>query len=219
VDSETVSSATSPVEPRELAAWLAQGRDLLEDVRLSLDTRYPAESEEEKEEEDPEADTPLLRGIQIAIATFVPTFVVVFLGLPSLLSQAPAPPSVTPLTVSPGSPRLLSPSAAMAPERWPAISRDLLETRPVNGGWANDIPALLPMAPRRDDLEPKPVRSASADSVSWVRAAAFADESAAARLAVSMRSQGYRVDLRQDDSTTLPWVVWISKASSSPSGK
>ena len=214
MESEAVSSAASPVEPSDLAEWLAQGRDLLEDVRLSLDTRYPVESEEE-EEEDPEVDTALLRGIQIAIVAFVPTFLVVFLGLPYLLPQVPDSPAITPLTVSPGSPRLLSPSAAMSPERWTAVSPELIETWLVNGTWANDIPAL---GPQRDSLEPKQVRSASADTASWVRAAAFADEGAAARLAASMRGQGYRVDLRQDDSATLPWVVWISKASS-PSRK
>jgi hypothetical protein len=212
VESETLPSAASPAEPSELAEWLAQGQDLLEDVRLSLNTRYPVESEAE-EDEDLELDTPPLRGIQIALATFVPTFLVVFLGLPYLLPEAP--PSITPETFSADSPRLLSPSAAVSLDRWTAASPELLETWLVNGAWANDAPAL---APRRDGFEPKPVKSVSGDTASWARAAAFADERAAARLAASMRSQGYRVDVRQEDSATLPWVVWISK-SSSPSRK
>lgn len=212
MESKTLSSAPSPVEPSELAEWLAHGQDLLDDVRLSLDTRYPVESEAE-EEEDPEAGTPLLRGIQIALAAFVPTFLVVFLGLPYLLPQDPS--SITPEIFPTDSLRLLSPSAVVSLDRWTAASPELLETWLVNGAWANDAPAL---APRRDGLEPKPVKAVSADTASWARAAAFADDGAAARLAASMRSQGYRVDVRREDPATLPWVVWISK-SSSPSRK
>lgn len=186
----------------------AQGQDLLEDVRLSLDTRYPVESEEE--DEDPEVDTPLHRAIPIALAAFVPTFLVVFLGLPYLLPQPPVPPSIIPATVSPGSPRLPSPSAAGSLERWTTVSPDLLERWLMNAAWANDLPTL---APRREGLEPKPVKSVLAGTASWVRTAAFADDRAAARLAASMRSQGYRVDVRREDFATRPWVVWISKSS------
>ena len=90
-------------------------------------------------------------------------------------------------------------------------SPELLETWRPNGMGMND--ALAP-ALRREHLEPKPVRSVSADTASWVRAAAFADDGAAARLAASMRGQGYRVDVRREDSATLPWVVWVTKSSS-----
>jgi hypothetical protein len=189
VEREAIASTAGPVEPTELGEWLAPERDLLDDVRLSLEARYPLGSDHEKEEEEgeeaPEPGTPLLRGIQTALAAFVPTFVVVFLGLPYLLPQAPAPLS--------------------RDEPWAVASPELRET------WMNDA---LALALRREDLEPKPVRSVAGDTAPWVRAAAFADDGAADRLAASMRSQGYRVDVRREDSATLPWVVWVTKSSS-----
>lgn len=192
MEREAIASTAGPVEPTEFGEWLAPERDLLDDVRLSLEARYPLGSDDEKEEEEgeegeevPESGTPVLRGIQTALAAFVPTFVIVFLGLPYLLPQAPAPLS--------------------RDEPWAVASPELRET------WLNDA---LALAPRREDLEPKPVRSVAGDTAPWVRAAAFADDGAADRLAASMRSQGYRVDVRREDSATLPWVVWVTKSSS-----
>jgi hypothetical protein len=49
----------------------------------------------------------------------------------------------------------------------------------------------------------------------WTPAAAFADREAAARLASSIERQGYPVEIRQEASSTRPWVVWIG---SQPSG-
>lgn len=194
------ASPATPAEPTELAEWLAEGRDLLDNVRLSLEARYPLgrdEEEEKEEEEDAEPGTPLLRGIQIALAAFVPTFLIVFLGLPRLLPEAPAPLSID--------------------EPWAVASPELLDTWLLpNGIGMNDA---LALALRREDLAPKPVRPVSADTASWVRAAAFADDAAAARLAASMRGQGYRVDVRREDSATLRWVVWVTKSSSSRSSK
>jgi hypothetical protein len=43
----------------------------------------------------------------------------------------------------------------------------------------------------------------------WTPAAAFADREAAARLASSIQQQGYPVEIRQEQSATRPWVVWI----------
>jgi len=53
---------------------------------------------------------------------------------------------------------------------------------------------------------PKP---APAGDSAWVPAAAFSDSKTAARLASAMHNQGYRVDVRREDSATRPWVVWI----------
>jgi len=44
----------------------------------------------------------------------------------------------------------------------------------------------------------------------WTPAAAFADREAAGRLASSIQQQGYPVEIRQEQSSTRPWVVWIS---------
>ena len=110
---------------------------------------------------------------------------IVFLGLPYLLPQAPAPLS--------------------RDEPWTVASPELHET------WMNDALALAPGAKTSSRSRSGPV---AADTASWVRAAAFADDAAADRLAASMRSQGYRVDVRREDSATLPWVVWVTKSSS-----
>jgi len=56
-------------------------------------------------------------------------------------------------------------------------------------------------------------------SVDWTPAAAFADRAAAARLAASIEGQGYPVDIRQDASSTRPWVVWIGSQPKSSGGR
>ncbi|HSL47652.1 MAG TPA: hypothetical protein VK878_01205 [Candidatus Deferrimicrobiaceae bacterium] len=43
----------------------------------------------------------------------------------------------------------------------------------------------------------------------WTPAAAFTDREAASRLASSIQQQGYPVEIRQDRSSTRPWVVWM----------
>jgi hypothetical protein len=43
----------------------------------------------------------------------------------------------------------------------------------------------------------------------WTPAAAFADREAATRLASSIQQQGYPVEIRQEASSSRPWVVWI----------
>jgi hypothetical protein len=43
----------------------------------------------------------------------------------------------------------------------------------------------------------------------WTPAAAFTDREAASRLASSIQQQGYPVEIRQEQSSSRPWVVWI----------
>jgi hypothetical protein len=43
----------------------------------------------------------------------------------------------------------------------------------------------------------------------WTPAAAFTDREAAGRLASSIQRQGYPVEIRQEQSSARPWVVWI----------
>jgi hypothetical protein len=198
------NQAGGPLVEREV---LDPFPDLLDDIRSSLDGRYPTESEEE-----PEAETPAPRGIRIALAAFVPTFLLVVIGLPHLLAPSSAPPSPTPMPASARSTTMLGPSLPRSMDRSGVPLPDFIETWVVSDTWANAAPA-LPSKP--EGVEPRPVKSVSVDAVSWVRAAAFADNRAATRLAGTMRSQGYRVDLRLEDSTTLPWVVWISKSPAS----
>jgi hypothetical protein len=186
-----------------LPEWLAEGQGLIEDIRTSLDTRYPAESQEELE-----AETPPLRGLLIALAAFVPTFLLVVIGLPYLVPLTPAPPGPlpAPMTMPPPSTTMLGPLSPVS-TRLPAPLAELLETWVVHDTWATGLPGI---ASKPESVEPKPV--GAADIASWTRAAAFADNRAASRLAGVMRSQGYRVDLRREDSATLPWVVWTSKS-------
>ncbi|HEX7216943.1 MAG TPA: hypothetical protein VF578_22230 [Methylomirabilota bacterium] len=91
------------------------------------------------------------------------------------------------------------------PERKPAPSKPVLEPR--------SIPA-----PRQAAATPDPPRAQSEarkGASDWTPAAAFADRDAAARLASSIERQGYPVEIRQEASSTRPWVVWIG---SQPSG-
>jgi hypothetical protein len=58
-------------------------------------------------------------------------------------------------------------------------------------------------------------RRAPREPRDWTPAAAFTDRAAASRLASSIEKQGYPVEIRQDASSSRPWVVWIG---AQPSG-
>jgi hypothetical protein len=241
---------------------------------------------------DPEPAFPLpLRGLAVAAGTFVPTFLLLFFGLPYVLgpaapartSTAPgsgplaslgadptaspkpsasemlrggtqsdpasrglgnwlfsSPPAAQepkvepPDAESPGidSPRMDSPrmdskiekpAPAVVPEPGPGL--------PPRPGQAESSPAPEPPAPAvshrpptppaRSETrapEPRPVpepRRAASKAREWTPAAAFTDRAAAGRLASSIEKQGYPVEIRQDGSSSRPWVVWIG---AQPSG-
>ena len=202
-----------------------------------------------------------LRGLAIAAATFVPTVLAVFFGLPYLLG------SVTTTVRSPGTPSPSPPVTATAPlnsEVGADVTASLSETlrrdstdrgsappaitprvfdepvpresperssrvepttppapepTPVAPTPESAPPLTLPPAPSRapeppgaavarSAPEPRPTRNAS-KSGEWTPAAAFADREAAGRLASSIQNQGYPVEVRQDGSSSRPWVVWI----------
>jgi hypothetical protein len=72
-------------------------------------------------------------------------------------------------------------------------------------------PAEMPRQPQAAVLTttsepPAPARKSGRD---WAPAAAFTDREAASRLASSIQQQGYPVEIRQEQSSTRPWVVWI----------
>jgi len=69
-----------------------------------------------------------------------------------------------------------------------------------------------PAAEPRAAVEP---RRAPREPREWTPAAAFTDRAAASRLASSIEKQGYPVEIRQDASSSRPWVVWIG---AQPSG-
>ena len=166
----------------------------LQDIRLSLDARYAAESEED---EDEKLALPWV-GMSVALAAFVPTFLSIVLGVPLLLATVFAPASERPALAKMSEPQF--PTAPTAMLSWS-------DDRALGNAWGQgDV-----VAPRPDGDPTKPVKLAAAVVVTWTRAAALADDRAAARLASSLRSQGYRVDVRWEDDSTLPWVLWTSK--------
>ncbi len=211
-----------------------------------------------------------LRGPAIAAATFVPTFLAIFFGLPYLLSsgtitQTPRASSPSPLvaaTAPLGSP--LNPD--VGPEATESLAETLRRDAAERGGAPPAItprvfdepapresperstrvepppprapepapagPTPEPASPRalppavsrapeparaavaRSAPEPRPTRGVSKPD-EWTPAAAFADRGAAGRLASSIQKQGYPVEVRQDGSSSRPWVVWIG---AQPSG-
>ncbi|HET9469607.1 MAG TPA: hypothetical protein VFO24_00785, partial [Usitatibacter sp.] len=145
-------------------------------------------------------------GMGVALAAFVPTFLSIVLGVPLLLATVFAPASEGPRAAQVAGPQL--PTAPTATLSWS-------DDRSRGDAWEQgDGVASRPGGGAR-----KPVKLAATDVVTWTRAAALADERAAARLAASLRSQGYRVDVRREDDSTLPWVLWTTRAPGRRSAK
>jgi hypothetical protein len=117
---------------------------------------------------------------------------------PPSVAELPAPaPAIesTGPTLPPAQPR-----SAIAPAPEPRAGRSTAEApRQPQAVVLNTTPERTPAASNR------PVGSAR----DWTPAAAFADREAASRLASSIQQQGYPVEIRQESSSTRPWVVWI----------
>jgi hypothetical protein len=151
-------------------------------------------------------------------------------------SEALRDPFVAPRTVDPPSTRPSDPREATRPsdprEAPRGPSAEDTPTPPVDQAAPTLPPALPPTLPpaqpRAGRLaepprqpqaavlnttpERTPVPRTSARDTSgreWTPAAAFADRDAAGRLASSIQQQGYPVEIRQEQSSTRPWVVWI----------
>ncbi|HEV3348941.1 MAG TPA: hypothetical protein VHC93_17740 [Methylomirabilota bacterium] len=195
---EAPATVSNPSPSESPAACLTEAASLLQDIRLSLDARYAAESEEDEAQADEEHALPWL-GMSVALAAFVPTFLSIVLGVPLLLATVFAPASEGPTLAQVAGPQL--PAA-------PATTLSWSDDRPLGDAWeqGDGVAARPGVGPT------KPVKLAATDVVTWTRAAALADERAAARLAGSLRSQGYRVDVRPEDDSTLPWVLWTTRA-------
>jgi hypothetical protein len=182
-----------------------------------------------------------LYGPLIAAAAFVPTFVLVIVGVPYLLGgTTPAdkpgrPDRAAPaLVTAPDTPTASGPSEpirdpfAPAPPALPETGRGapqevdrLGEPRqeperpaedaagPVEQPGADQAALPPPRPAPAIETPPKAAAERGEGSGRWTRAAAFTDRRAAARLADSIREQGYPVDIREDRSAPRPWVVWI----------
>jgi hypothetical protein len=189
---EASATVSSPNPSESPAARLVEATGLLHDIRVSLDARYETESGEDEGREIP------WRGIGVALAAFVPTFLSIVLGAPLLLATTVPPASQGPARAQVGgAPLPTGPTEALS---WS-------DDRPPGNAWNQGDG----VAPRPEGGPTKAVKLAATDVVTWTRAAALSDERAAVRLAGSLRSQGYRVDVRREDDSTLPWVLWTTK--------
>jgi len=202
----------------------ADHREPLPMDELTATDAFPADPDDVEREVLP------LRGLAIAAATFVPTFLAVFLGLPYLLGSV-----TTARTPSPGPP--VAETAPLTSEVRPDVTASRSETlRGDSTDRGSAPPAITPRvfdepAPRElperssraeptTPRAPEPLPEAGATAKAskpgeWTPAAAFADREAAGRLASSIEKQGYPVEVRQDGSSSRPWVVWIG---AQPSG-
>jgi hypothetical protein len=162
-------------------------------------------------------------GMWIALATFVPTFLAIVIGVPHVLTFALAPHTIEPRV--PVGPRSAT-TASATPTGWSADLRSVFLATSVPSGMegrgrltplVDDAltpqPSLetsdLGASPRPAAIRPKALKPAPAEDSAWAPAAAFSDNQTAARLASTMRNQGYRVDVRHEDAAARPWVVWI----------
>jgi hypothetical protein len=198
------------------------------EILASLEARYPTHEEEQVETKGWAASGyPPPRGIWVALATFIPTFLAVFIGVPVLLGSAPArhaaEPRATTMTVtaSPAptvrtaevQPMFLDTSGPAGTEKRrggpPTLVVEASSPPPNPETTELAVGPKSAPSPKPTAIEPTPPKPARAKDISWVPAAAFADNQAAARLASSMRNQGYRVEVRHEDSATHPWAVWI----------
>jgi hypothetical protein len=198
----------------------------VDEIVVSLEARYPTDEEERAKTEGWTAfDYLPSHGIWVALATFVPTFLAIVIGVPHVLTSALAPHATEPrVPVAPRS-ATMALTASSTPTGWPADLRPVLLATPVPSGTEErGRPTTLvaeaatprPSLETTDAASPKPTaigpnapRPAPAEDSAWAPAAAFADNQTATRLASTMRDQGYRVDVRHEDSATRPWVVWI----------
>jgi hypothetical protein len=146
-------------------------------------------------------------GIWIALGTFVPTLLATFLGLPYLLGG----PVVIPLVLEtpPGSTALL-PDAPASPST--RSQTRAIELPTVQAKLAVPAP-ILPAAQRataRQSVAPAASGQPKNKPIDWMPVAAFEDRGAAHRLAASIKTRGYPVEIRHDRSSTRSWIVWIS---------
>ena len=199
----------------------------VDEILVCLEAQYPTDEEEDAETEEWTVLDPLPSpGIWIALATFIPTFLAIVIGVPHLLTSAPVPHATEPrVPVAPLSATMALPASATS-TGWPADLRPVfLATSVPSGTQGSDrLTTIVDHAPTpRPSLEtselaaslkptaipPEDPKAAPAEDSVWAPAAAFGDNQMAARLASTMRNQGYRVDVRHEESATRPWVVWI----------
>lgn len=110
----------------------------------------------------------------------------------------PARSPATPPAIPPAQPR---PAIVPAPES--RVGRAAEPPRQPQAAVLNTTPERTPAA------QTTPAVDTRKGAGEWTPAAAFADRDAATRLASSIQQQGYPVEIRQEASSSRPWVVWI----------
>jgi hypothetical protein len=162
----------------------------IDEISVSLEARYPSEEEQAETEGRTVFDYLPLR-IWVALATFIPTFLAVFIGLPQLLTSAPARHAT-----QPRAPEALSATMSLTglstPTGWPADLRPGYLGPSVSSGpaeWGRpttlvgEAPTPRP-SPEATELAasrkptvfgPKVPKPAAAEDSAWAPAAAFAD--------------------------------------------
>jgi len=206
----------------------------VDEILVSLEARYPSGEEQTEPEEWAAFDYLPSHGMWIALATFVPTFLAVVIGVPYVLTSLLAPQTIEPRV--PVAPRSATPAltASATPTGWPAELRPVFVATSGPSGMeetsrpktlVDEAPTPQPgletaklAASQPTAIRPKAPKPAPAEDSAWAPAAAFADNQSAARLASTMRNQGYRVDVRHEDAATRPWVVWIKANPQKPKG-
>lgn len=120
--------------------------------------------------------------------------------------------------------KLDEPAPAAVPEAGPSLPPNRLSQAEPSPAPEPRAPEASPPAattpapsePRAPEARPIPEpRRAATEPRQWTPAAAFTDRASAGRLASSIEKQGYPVEIRQDSSSSRPWVVWIG---AEPSG-
>jgi cell division septation protein DedD len=190
---------------------------VVDEIVVSLETRYPTDEEEPAETEGWRAfDYLPSRGIWVALATFIPTFLAIVIGIPHVLT-----PALVPLATEPRVPEAPLSATMASSTSVPRGMEDTGRLMTLVDEAHMPRPSLrtteLATSPEPAAVGPRAPKSAPAEDSAWTPAAAFADNRTAARLASTMRSQGYRVDVRHEDSATRPWVVWV-KENAKPKG-
>ena len=164
----------------------------------------------------PEASLGHPRGIWIALSTFVPTFLMVVLGIPYLAGlPMPARSLVGSRDCAP--PVVSSPAPGAAPRRtirveglaaagaqWVSTPREAL------GNGAGPATASLPDdSSRAEHADPLPSAAAIMRDGVWARGPAFLQRESAAHFAARMQRVGFPTHVTRDNRRGVRWVVWI----------
>ena len=158
------------------------------------------------EESEEHARSGLLRGIWIAVATFVPTFLTVLLGT-AYLADLPTGTGIGANLRAGSEPGMSAPplqrNSVTIPRRSEAPTKALASA--AGGATSRAVPRPVP---RPAQAEAKRSASTVTKDATWVRGGAFPDRDTADRLAASVERRGYPAKVRRDDRA---WVVWIWK--------